>query len=114
MMVQGQPGDVGRNLAGGDVARRTREWIRRATSGRWGLPDEQAGLEGVEFGPQLGGELVAEYAEPVGDLRDLRRPFLDVDGERGFDVGAGYVEAGGVDRVRGGNVPDGGVEGSLT
>src|SRR5690606_5792465 len=42
----------------------------------------EAALEPVQLGPQDGGQLVAELLEPLGDLRQLGLPLLDVDAEQ--------------------------------
>ena len=47
----------------------------------------EAGLERVQLGPEHAGQLVAELVEPLGDLRDLGPPLVDVDPQRGLDVG---------------------------
>ena len=47
-----------------------------------GSSDAQARLQAVELGPEHGGQVLAELLEPLGDLRDLGLPLLDVDRER--------------------------------
>src|SRR5439155_27200852 len=54
----------------------------------------------VEFRPEYPRQLVTELLEPGDHLRDLRLPLLDVDGERGRNVGRRQVEPCDVERVR--------------
>jgi len=66
--------------------------------------------EGVQFGPQLRWQLVAEPFEPVADLWDLRPPFVRVDPQGGGEVVGGQVKAIGVNGGRMWHKPDRGVD----
>jgi hypothetical protein len=56
------------------------------------LRQAEAGLEAVELGPQQGGQLLAELAEPLGDRRHLSAPIIFVDAQALFELFAGEVE----------------------
>src|SRR5687768_1253412 len=75
-------------------ARRAVRTIRRS--------ETQALLERRQLVAHRGGQVVAHLREPLLDQRDLGLPLLDVDLERGLDVGDVGVEPLEVDLVGGG------------
>ncbi len=65
-------------------------------------------VEGIQLGPQLGGQFAAELREPVGDLL---LPLGGVDVQCGGEVFIGGLKAVGVDGRRVRDLADGGVDG---